>query len=269
MAAAPLRAIARALGGVAAALVALVVLVLLTSWIGSSIPRNAAWTEPGAGEEGVVEIMVGTNGVHTELVLPLTTPVKDWRPIFPVTDIPASGRPYTHVAVSWGEREVFLNTPTWADLRVTTALGALLGGDALLHVAHYVRPAPGPDNRPLRLTAGQYARLVGAVEAATPPAARRAKHRGYADWDVFYDAPGRYDSRRTCNQWTSDTLAAAGVRTGWWTPLAGGVMKWLPPIGEESDTARPASADSPHRQSGRAAKFRRRMSPAAAENARA
>ncbi len=217
----------RGLAWLAGGLAALVLAILLGAWIGSSIPRNPDWREPAAAELGVVEIMVGDNGIHTEIVMPLFSAAKDWRGDFPVTDIPASGAPYTHVAVSWGEREVFLNTPTWADLRLSTALRAMSGGDGLLHVAHYVRPAPGPDNRPLRLTAAQYARLVAQIENAIMPPERRRKHRGYADWDVFYDAPGRYRWNNTCNQWTSDTLAAAGVRTGWWTPLAGGVMKWV------------------------------------------
>ena len=172
--------------------------------------------------------MIGTNGVHTELVLPLVTPEKDWRGTFPVVDLPASNAPYTHVAVSWGEREVFLNTPTWSDLTLSTAVGALIGGESLMHVAHYIRPAPGPDNRPLRLTRDQYAKLVARIEAALVPRITRLRHPGYAEYDVFYTARGQYDWSNTCNQWTSDTLAAAGVRTGRWTPFAGGVMKWVP-----------------------------------------
>lgn len=216
----------------AAALIAVIALAvavfLLATWIGSSIPRNPDRSEPAAEDAGGVEIMVGTNGVHTELVLPLVTAEKDWRGTFRVTDIPASTAPYTHVAVSWGEREVFLNTPTWRDLTLSTAVGALMGGESLLHVAHYIRPAPGPDNRPLRLTQAQYAKLVARVEAALAPAGQRSRYRGYADYDVFYTANGQYDWSNTCNQWTSDTLAAAGLKTGWWTPFAGGVMKWVP-----------------------------------------
>lgn len=232
----------RLLAWLVGALAAAVALILLTSWVGSSIPRNPGWVEPDEG----IEIMVGTNGVHTELVLPLVTPVKDWRADLPVTDIPASGEAYTHFAVGWGEREVFLNTPTWADLRPGAALRALVGGDALLHVSHYVRPAPDADFRPLRVTPAQYARLAKAVEAAIVAPELRRKYRGYFDNDVFYEAPGRYTWRRTCNQWTSDMLAAAGVRTGWWTPFAGGVMKWVPrPPSRDARTARPASTIPP------------------------
>jgi uncharacterized protein (TIGR02117 family) len=217
----------RALAWTGGALLAAVLAFLIIAWIGSSLPRNADWTEPAAGDSGTIEIMVGDNGVHTELVLPLVTPEKDWRGTFPASDVPAADERYTHIAVSWGEREVFLNTPTWTDLTLSTAIGALIGGESLVHVAHYIRPAPGPANRPLRLTRAQYARLVARIEAALAPAALRARHRGYAAYDVFYSARGQYDWRNTCNQWTSDTLAAAGVKTGRWTPFAGGVMKWV------------------------------------------
>ena len=200
-------------------------LFMAAAWIGSSIPRNGDWREPGRG----ITIMVETNGVHTAIVMPLVNAQKDWRADFPAADLPpgAADRPYTHVSVSWGEREVFLHTPTWADLSPGTALGAVVGGDGLLHVAHYVRPAPDENARVLHLRPAEYARLVRRIESQVLPPAHRAVHRGYTDRDVFYDAPGTYHLGNTCNQWTSDTLAAAGVRTGWWTPFAGGVMKWV------------------------------------------
>lgn len=221
-----LRLAGRVAGWALAALVAAAALFALSGWFGSMIPRNADWREPETG----VEIMVGTNGVHTELVMPLVTPEKDWRPDFPASDIIDSGRPFTHVAVGWGEREVFLNTPTWWDLSPLTVLRiAFFGGDGLLHVAHYVRPAPSATNRPLRLTSQEYRRLVGAVERSLPRGPR-VVHPGYGRHDVFYDAPGRYTITNTCNQWTSNTLARAGVLTGWWTPFAGGVMRWVPAL---------------------------------------
>lgn len=206
-----------------AAPLALVALFFLAAWIGSSIPRNADWVEPEQG----VEIFVGDNGIHTEIVMPLVTPQKDWRSDFPAGDLSDPSRPYTHVAVSWGEREVFLNTPTWSDLAPTTAMRAATGGAPLVHAAHYVDPLPLSHNRPLKLSEAQYARLVAAIETQLAAPDKRGKYAGYADHDVFYDAQGRYHLGKTCNQWTSDTLAQAGVRTGWWTPLPGGVMKWV------------------------------------------
>jgi uncharacterized protein (TIGR02117 family) len=202
---------------------------VLAGWAGSSLPRNSDWREAAEG----VEILVETNGVHTAIVMPLVTPQKDWRADFPVADIAAPDRPYTHVAVSWGEREVFLNTPTWADLSPLTVLRIVtVGGEGLLHVAHYVRPAPNATTRPLRLSAADYARLVRRIEREVPPAAQRRRYPGYGRQDAFYDAYGRYTPITTCNQWTGTMLGDAGIRTGRWTPFPGGVMKWVPNLEE-------------------------------------
>jgi len=227
LAAPSLRTIGPIARGVFGWLALVVGLYFLAGWIGSSIPRNGDWHESPAG----VEIMVETNGVHTAIVMPLVTPQKDWRLDFPVQDTAAPNRPYTHVSVSWGEREVYLNTPTWADLSPLTVLRIIFAsGDGLLHVAHYVRPAPDEMIRPLRISQADYARLVRQIEARMPARTGRKSYPGYGDYDVFYDAPGRYTAVNTCNQWTGDVLAGAGIRTGWWTPFAGSVMKWVPKV---------------------------------------
>lgn len=224
MVAATLTRLIRSLGWLVAGLTLAVGLYLLAAWIGSSIPRNADWHEP---ESGGVMIAVETNGVHTALVLPLVNAVKDWRDDFPLGDVALPGRPYTHVSLSWGEREVFLDTPTWWDLSPRTVLRVLtLGGDGLEHVAFYVRPAASDRLRPIRLTKAQYARLVASIERRLPTTRPFVRHRGYGGSDVFYDVGGRYTALNTCNQWTSNRLAEAGVRTGRWTPIGGGVMKW-------------------------------------------
>ena len=231
MVAPPVRRLIRWTGRAALGLFGILVAYCLAAWIGSSIPRNADWHEPAANDPDAVPNMVETNGVHTALVLPLVTPERDWRPIFPDSDVAAPGPGYTHVAISWGEKQVFLDTPTWWDLRPWTVLRIVgIGGDGVLHVAHYIRPAPADDIRPLRVTHGEYARLVAAIDRSLPRSPR-VRYPGYGPQDVFYDAPGHYTVDNTCNQWTSNVLAAAGVKTGWWTPMAGGVMKWVPPPG--------------------------------------
>jgi uncharacterized protein (TIGR02117 family) len=216
----------RWIGRFVAALVLLVGMYLLAAWIGSSIPRNGDWHQP---ESGGVVIAVETNGVHTALVMPLVTPAKDWRKTFPLADVARPNRPYTHVSISWGEREVFLDTPTWWDLSPLLVLKILTkGGEGLEHVAFYVRPGASETMRPIRITDAQYTRLVQAIEARLPQGQPLVKHAGYGGSDVFYDAGGRYTAVNTCNQWTGNRLADAGVRVGRWTPLDSSVMKWAP-----------------------------------------
>lgn len=212
------------------ALVTTVFLFLLSAWAGSMIPRNADWEEPTLAGERSVTVLVGSNGVHTEIAMPIATPEKDWSAVFPASDIEASERPYTHVAVSWGERKFFLETPTWSQMNPLTAIRAMTGGEAVLHVAHYVRPAPASDYRELRLRPEEYSALVASVESHLIAHDTREVIPGYARHDVFYTARGIYHLGNTCNQWTADQLAAAGVRVGAWTPLPGGVMQWVPEL---------------------------------------
>lgn len=192
--------------------------------------RNSDWVEPDPREERTVEIMIGHNGIHTEIAMPLVSPDKDWRNTFPASDIETSARPYTHVSVSWGERKFFLETPTWADVNPLTVIGAMFGGEGVLHVAHYVRPAPSEDYRILHLRTDEYRQLVAVIERQLDPPESREVLDGYGAHDVFYTASGTYHIGNTCNQWTSDQLAAAGVQIGAWSPFPGGVMKWVPPL---------------------------------------
>ena len=223
------RRLLRAAAALLAAAVVIAALLLLAAWIGSAIPRNPDWTQSRSG----VDIMVETNGVHTGIVMPIVTPQKDWRGTFPPAGLPrADGRLPTHIAVGWGEREVFLTVPTWSDLKPSTALRiATTGGDAVMRVSHYVRPAPGTNHRPLRIDPDTYARLVARIEASlgpVPDGGRRTVLRGTDPADAYYDAKGHYTLGNTCNSWVGDTLAHAGIRMGWFTPFAGGVMKWVP-----------------------------------------
>ena len=225
----PLKILGWGVGGLIGAVALIVAGFFLTAWVGSSIPRNSGWSEAETG----IPIMVETNGVHTGIVMPIATPVKDWRETFPSAAEPMAGgmRP-THVSVGWGDREVFLTVPTWGDLKASTAARiATQGGPAVMRVAHYYRPAGGPNHRWVILREEEYARLVAEVEQALPPIddpRSRVSHESFDPLARVYDSTGRYTLGNTCNQWVGDTLAEAGIEMGRWTPLAGGVMKWIP-----------------------------------------
>ncbi len=223
----------RYLNAIAGTLVAMLITFFLAATAGSLIPRNADWREPRPGVEATVPILIGTNGIHTEIVMPNQTPYNDWLADFSLSDLALSDLDsvedtFTHVSVSWGERTFFLETPTWADANPLTAIGALAGGDAIFHVAHYAQPIPSDDYRMLHLRPAKYRALADAIAAQLPPEHRATIMAGYGRYDVFYDALGTYHLGQTCNQWTADQLAGAGVKSGWWTPLPGGVMRWVP-----------------------------------------
>ncbi|WP_340587929.1 DUF2459 domain-containing protein [Erythrobacter alti] len=229
------RKLVRGFLGVVAALALVAIGYPVAAWVGSSIPQNSDWTEPATG----VDIMVETNGTHTSIIMPILSDHKDWRETFPsAARATPSGEMPTHIAIGYGEREVFLHVPTWGDLQAATALRiATIGGDSLVRVSHYVRPAPGENHRRLRISEDQYAALVRAIETALPEVPQgeyRRELRGtYAD-DAYYEALGDYTMINNCNSWIGARLAEAGITMGAWTPFAGGVMKWIP---EPAETA--------------------------------
>ncbi|GGD55213.1 DUF2459 domain-containing protein [Croceicoccus mobilis] len=233
MAAPTRRALIRALkrtGRIARAVIGWAALLLgayfFAGWVGSSIPSNRDFRQAADG----VEIMIGTNGVHTMVVVPIQSPDMDWSRIFPASELADPSRPYTHLGISWGQKEVFIDTPTWADLSPWLVLRVVaLGGDGLMHVEHWVNPQPGANYRPLRISHDQYRALVRALLRDLPPRSpERQRYPGYGTNDVFYDARGTYTAYLTCNEWTGATLRQAGLPTGAWTPFESSVMKWVP-----------------------------------------
>jgi uncharacterized protein (TIGR02117 family) len=218
----------RWLGGALLGALMLVLLYGAAGLLGGAIPVNAGWRPPASG----VTVYVETNGVHTDLVVPVVAAGVDWRDLVRPGDI-ADPRyaAYDHLAIGWGEARFYLETPTWADVRPGTVLRAALGSDrTLVHVEHLPAPAIGPDVRPIVLRAAEYRRLAAFIRASFAQAPRGARpeiFRGYGDFDAFYSGSGRYDALMTCNAWTGAALRAAGVRVGAWTPFAGTVMEWF------------------------------------------
>ncbi|MFQ3666959.1 MAG: DUF2459 domain-containing protein [Sphingomonadaceae bacterium] len=179
--------------------------------LGALIPENPPAREPLEA----VTIWLAGSAVHTELIVPVAAAGHDWQPQLP--PFPDGLRAQHHVSFSWGEREFFLNTPDWGDFELRRGIRALVAGhETLVHLYRIDRPS----GRPIRLSPDRYRQLAAFLEgevAAWEPIA------GYGKDDLFLPGRGRYSLLRTCNQWTRDALAAAGVRVGRWTPLPQGL----------------------------------------------
>ncbi|NNM76623.1 TIGR02117 family protein [Sphingomonas sp. ID1715] len=202
-------------------LVLLPLLYLAAGAIGGAVPRNMEWREADRG----VTIWIATNGVHTGLIVPTRTAQHDWAKLVRpehIADRRYAGR---YLWFGWGDREFYLNTPRWTDVSPRTVLSAAIGSDrTLVHVDHLIEP--WSDARPIRLSPEQYRSLVARIRASFDPGDTRPV-AGYDVADVFYPARGHYDAIRTCNWWTSEMLAAAGVRVGAWTPFSATLMQWF------------------------------------------
>jgi uncharacterized protein (TIGR02117 family) len=205
--------------------IGVIALYLGAALIGSHIPANPGWSET----EGGITIYVETNGHHTGIVVPVAAAGIDLSLTFRPTDLGNKQFAGNWLAIGWGDRDFYLNTPTWADLSAHTALSALIGsGRTLIHVDHLDQPYPGNDQRAVRISRAEYARLITHIMATL----KRGEDGyplalpGYGERDLFYEAHGHYSLLRTCNGWTAQTLRTAGIRAPLWTPFSGGVMRW-------------------------------------------
>lgn len=198
---------------------------------GGAIPSNVGWTAPPSG----VRIYVESNGIHTGLVLPVAAEGVDWRDLLRPEDLrDPRYAGYSHVSIGWGERIFYLETPTWADVRLKTVAAAAIGSDrTVMHVDHVPEPRVDTDGegdiRSITLRPEEYRRLADFIRASfrSEGGQRPAHHYGYADYDAFYDANGHYNAIETCNSWTGDALRHAGVRIGVWTPFPVTVLGWF------------------------------------------
>ena len=185
------------------------------------------WREPAEG----IEIFVETNGIHTGIVVPLQNKVHDWTDIIRPEHIKAPLYGPTHVQIGWGHAGVYRNAQHWKDLRVQDAVSAIVGSnEVLLHVSYLRRPAANSYRRSLRVDDETYRKIISRIQAkfVLNNYGQPSPSAGYGEYDLFYEARGKYHAFNTCNNWTSEVLRNAGVRVGIWTPFQGGVMRWFP-----------------------------------------
>ncbi|MDM1407493.1 TIGR02117 family protein [Myroides sp. DF42-4-2] len=183
--------------------------------------QDAAREKPGGQE---ITIYLSTNGVHTDFVLPVTTTVIDWQSTFDF-----ESRTIRWVAFGWGDRGFYIDTPTWSDLRMSTALQALSGvGASAMHVTAYSAFAAGDQAIKLTLTPAEYQTLVHYIQASFVEEHgeyQRIDVPGYEASDAFYEAKGSYSLFYTCNTWVNQGLKQCNQKAALWALHDQGILR--------------------------------------------
>lgn len=178
----------------------------------------ALWPVSGRAQQADSEpvVYVCTSPAHADIVLPSRDPLIDWSALFPAVarpDLPAEA----YLAFGWGDLRFFREVPSWADVRPAIALGALSGlNDAALRVIAVSPPANDPECVPLTVDRAGRQALIDHIRATVADATPAAQDR----LEAYYLAKGRYSPLRTCNQWVSEGLAAAGLPHARFAPFS-------------------------------------------------
>jgi uncharacterized protein (TIGR02117 family) len=203
------------------------------------IPVNNDFIPP---EDGI-EIRIISTAVHADIIVPLVTDDFDWTELFPHELFPEDTQQATHLAIGWGDRGFFLETPTWNDLTLRTAAAALLWPtDSCIHATMMSEGDWRGEGRAVRISRQQYRMIVQFIQRYL----KRDETGGvivipeitYGDDDVFVESRGRYHAVNTCNTWVGRGMKQAGIRTAWLTPMPRTMFIWLPEDDDRVEAAK-------------------------------
>lgn len=201
----------------------LVMYIAIVAW-GAIIPSS------GLDQREDIEIFIQSNGVHTDVCMPVKSDFFDWT-TFIDTTLYQKNKNYEYIAIGWGDKGFFLHTPTWAELKVSTALNAIfLPSPCAMHVEYKdEKPTVSDVVRSEWIASENYESLIDYVcrsfllKDGEPDFIDGSSYWGT---DQFFEAKGNYHMLNTCNSWTNGAIKSAGLKTASFAAFPGVVLSY-------------------------------------------
>lgn len=177
-----------------------------------------------------VEIFILTNGVHTDIVMPTKNDQIDWSKQIQFKNTKAADSTYKYIALGWGDKGFYLETPNWSDLKASVALKAATGlSTTAIHTTYYKQMRLGDDCRSIMISKEQYSRLINYINNSFQKEVSGnflpiKTDANYGKTDAFYEANGSYSLFQTCNTWANSGLKASGQKCCFWTATDSGIF---------------------------------------------
>lgn len=166
-------------------------------------------------------IYLNTNGVHLDIVIPIEY----------VSEALRSGLglhpTIKYVSFGWGDENFYINTPTWGDLTISNALGALfVKSPTLVHIDRYKRDRESWVK--IEVNQEELQKLNTYIQNTFDTSETGTKilleGKGYSNTDAFYKAKGSYSCFKTCNTWVNSGFKESGLEASYWTPFDFGLL---------------------------------------------
>jgi uncharacterized protein (TIGR02117 family) len=206
-----------------------VIVYIVGAFLISKIPVNSELNTARGNHK--VQIYLLSNGVHTDIVLPVKNPIVRWDTVFPIENTRGKFDDAKNIAIGWGDKGFYLNTPTWGDLTFSTAFKAVSGlSTTALHTTYYKELKKGDNCVMFKVSTHDY-RLLKSYILKSLKYNKKNKpiyiktNAVYGDRDAFYDAVGAYHLFSTCNTWTNDALKYSNQKASLWTPFQSGIFE--------------------------------------------
>ena len=177
-----------------------------------------------------VALYILTNGVHTDIVVPVRNEDIDWSKEVKFSNIVSKDSCANYLAMGWGDKGFYLETPSWAELKASVAFKAAFAlSTTAIHATYYDKMRVGESCRRIDISREQYRRLINYIKTSFQT--DRKGHfmhipttANYGDSDAFYEANGRYSMLHTCNTWANNALKSCGQKACLWTPFDTGIF---------------------------------------------
>jgi len=207
-------------------IILLLVSYLLIEYILSSITIQDHQSNPS--EE--VSIYILTNGIHTDIVVPAKNPY-DWTELFKYSNTISKDTTYSYLALGWGDKGFYLETPNWADLKASVAFNAAFGlSTTAIHATYYNQISTSESCKEIKISNDQYQKLTTYIlETLEKHPDGSLKHiqteANYKNSDAFYEAEGVYSLIFTCNSWANNGLKTIGEKSCLWAAFDTRIFK--------------------------------------------
>lgn len=222
-----MRSIFKMILSLVAGILGLVVLYALAAFLLPYIPVPAEKTQAPK----TTDIYILTNGMHTDLVVPVKSAQYDWSTLISMQDTRSKRTDFKYLSIGWGDKGFYLDTPTWSQLKFSTAFKAAFWlSESAMHCTFYKTMTEGKDCVKISITTAQYERLIHFIQRKfdydkNGKVIFIPTNAVYGNNDAFYDAKGKYNFLDTCNTWANDGLKVAGQKAALWTAADFGIFR--------------------------------------------
>ncbi|HTE24035.1 TIGR02117 family protein [Flavitalea sp.] len=177
-----------------------------------------------------VTIYIKTNGVHADLVVPVKHPQMDWSTQVKFSNTVLNDSTMKWLALGWGDKGFYLQTPTWADLKFSVAFKAAFGlSTTAIHATFYKNLTESKSCKKINISEEQYQVLTKyLLDSFQKDSTGQVKFINttakYNNRDAFYEANGKYSLFKTCNTWANTGLKISGQKSCFWTAFDTGIF---------------------------------------------
>jgi len=205
--------------------ISLLLVYMIFAFLVPKIAVNSDVNEVGKS----IPMYILSNGVHTDIVLPVKNHLYDWSQKVKYENTIAKDSTAQWVAFGWGDKGFYLETPTWADLKVSTALKAATGlSKSAIHATFYKSLKETDHCKRILVSESEYKQLADYIDDSFRLDSGNyigiKTNAVYGKNDAFYEAKGNYSLLHTCNTWANNALKAANQKAALWTPTDTGIL---------------------------------------------